>query len=490
LDTLPAFLGRFHPLWVHLPIGILALLGILEASSLASRLPRLGWLPRLPPGLRTLVLAIGAAAAVVAALLGRMLAGTGGYDPAAVSGHQALGYAAAGAAVAALAVHRVRLLYGPVLLVSLGLLAAAGHAGGRITHGSGYLTARMPAGLAQLLGVAPPAAAVPVDFAHARLFADAVAPVLRGRCVSCHGAEKQNGGLRLDSWEALQKGGKHGPVLNGSDPAKGSLLERIDLPLEEKGHMPPRGRPPLSDDDLAVLEWWAGSGYPPDSRLTALDPPAAVASALAARLGGPAEMPPPDRAATLAQAGRLEARLGIRVRPMSPDAPWIDVSAKATGQPFGDAELAQLAPLAPAVQWLDLGGTSVSDAGMGTVSRMTNLVRLHLDLTRVTDEGLRRLGALRHLEYLNLRGTAVTDQGLQALRSLPRLRSLYVWQTAVSEPAVRALGQALVDRRKIDRWRAERDELGRLIDAERFDGNTGESLLPAPESPPVPDPKK
>jgi hypothetical protein len=42
--------------------------------------------------------------------------------------------------------------------------------------------------------------------------------------------------------------------------------------------------------------------------------------------------------------------------------------------------------------------------------------------------------------------------------------------------AVQALGESLTDKRKISRWKADEADLERRIDAERFDGNTGESL--------------
>ncbi len=498
MDTLPAFIGRFHPVWVHLPIGILLLLGVLELAGLASRLGALPSLPTLPPRLRTLILALGALSAAAAALMGRMLASTGDYDPAAVARHQSLGYWAAGAALAALLASRSRRLYAPVLAAALLLLVLAGHAGGEITHGGGFLTARMPPALAGLFGiaVAPPVQKpAAMTFAEARVFPDAVEPILRERCVGCHGPEKQNGGLRLDSWDLVAKGGKHGPVLSAPE---GTLLKRIDLPSEEKEHMPPRGKPQLSDDDLAVLEWWAAGAVPPARALAGLELPAAIDEILRQRLGGAAPAAPPSRAATLALAARISARTGVLVRSVSPDGPWIDVSARQAGRAFGDDELGALAPVASAVQWLDLGGTSVTDKGLAAVANMGNLERLHLDGTRVSDPGLSSVGDLRKLTYLNLMGTAVTDQGIAALRGLPRLRSLYVWQTAVTPAAVRSLGEALVDTRKIARWRSERDALGRAIDAERFHGDTGDTLRPVPEpaapdkaSPktPVPSPK-
>jgi mono/diheme cytochrome c family protein len=348
----------------------------------------------------------------------------------------------------------------------------------------------MPRAIGRLLGIAPPPVkAPPPDFEHARAFADVVQPILQERCISCHGTAKNNGGLRLDSWEMLAKGGKHGAVVKAGDLAASPLIRRVDLPVEEKEHMPPRGKPQLADDDLTVLEWWVGASVPRDALIASLDLPPSVEAILDTRLGGGSLGAPPERAATLALATPIADRLGIIIRPMSPDGPWLDVNARGAGRAFGDAELAQLAPIAPAIEWLDLGGTSVTDAGLPALDPMRRLQRLHLDQLGVTDGGLAALGHLKQLGYLNLRGTAVTDKGLPALRSLPRLRALYVWQTAVTPEAVKALGDALVDKRRLARWKEDEADLERRIQEDHFEGNTGESLRPPDGAPPSPDPK-
>ncbi|HXQ81930.1 MAG TPA: hypothetical protein VN775_11490, partial [Opitutaceae bacterium] len=74
MDDLGSFLGHFHPVWVHLPIGILVLLGLLELAGLASRSPRFSWLPAITARQRTLILGIGAAAALLGVILGLLLA--------------------------------------------------------------------------------------------------------------------------------------------------------------------------------------------------------------------------------------------------------------------------------------------------------------------------------------------------------------------------------------------------------------------------------
>jgi uncharacterized membrane protein len=491
VHDLAPFLGPFHPVWVHLPVGILILLGLLELVGLASRARSLAWLPALGERQRTLILVVAAATSVLAAFLGWLLAHGGGYDAALVGRHQTLGIAAAAATVLVLALHRVRWLYPPLLAATLVLLTLAAHAGGKLTHGSDYLTAHIPGRVARMLGIAPPPPkAPPPDLEHARAFADVVQPIFEERCISCHGAAKNSGGLRLDSWELMALGGKHGVVVKPGDGAGSALIRRVDLPVEEKEHMPPRGKPQLGDDDLTLLEWWVGTSAPREAIVGSMELPPSVAAILETRLGGGSLGAPPDRAATLALAAPIADRLGIIVRPMSPDGPWLDVNARLAGRAFGDAELAQLAPIAPAIEWLDVGNTSVTDVGLSALDPMRRLQRLHLDQLGVSDAGLAKLGHLRQLEYLNLRGTAVTDKGLPALRGLPRLRALYVWQTAVTPEAVKALGEALVDKRRLARWRQDEADLERRIQDDRFEGNTGESLRPPVGAPPSPDAPK
>ena len=44
------------------------------------------------------------------------------------------------------------------------------------------------------------------------------------------------------------------------DPASSELLKRVHLPEEDKEHMPPKGKTPLTDDETAVLAWWIEAG--------------------------------------------------------------------------------------------------------------------------------------------------------------------------------------------------------------------------------------
>ena len=77
------------------------------------------------------------------------------------------------------------------------------------------------------------------------------------------------------------------------------------------------------------------------------------------------------------------------------------------------------------------------------------------------------------MESLNLHTTAVTDAGISTLVALPKLRRLYVWQTAVTRDATAALAEALENRRKLTRYRAELRALEDQIAAETFEPDFG-----------------
>ncbi|NBV22932.1 MAG: DUF1553 domain-containing protein [Proteobacteria bacterium] len=88
----------------------------------------------------------------------------------------------------------------------------------------------------------------------------AVKPVLAARCYSCHGALKQNNGLRLDTAELIRKGGKHGPAVVAGQPDASLLLKKVTAhSLDER--MPPEGEP-LKPEQITVLRAWIAAGAP------------------------------------------------------------------------------------------------------------------------------------------------------------------------------------------------------------------------------------
>src|SRR5262245_43990613 len=83
------------------------------------------------------------------------------------------------------------------------------------------------------------------------LYFQHVRPLLRTKCMQCHGPDEQEGKLRLDSREAILIGGKHGAAVKPGDAAS-LLLKSIRHEGEIK--MPPKER--LADDAVQKIEAW------------------------------------------------------------------------------------------------------------------------------------------------------------------------------------------------------------------------------------------
>lgn len=88
-------------------------------------------------------------------------------------------------------------------------------------------------------------------------FVGEVLPLLEAKCVSCHGPEKQEGNLRLDSWAAAKAGGDRGTAIVAGDIEKSLLLQAISF-RDPDFQMPPRQK--LSGAEIAMLTEWVKAG--------------------------------------------------------------------------------------------------------------------------------------------------------------------------------------------------------------------------------------
>ena len=94
-------------------------------------------------------------------------------------------------------------------------------------------------------------------------FEKVVRPILVEHCVRCHGADKQKGGLRLDTKSGAMKGGEGGPAVVPGKADASPLVHSV-----REGEMPPTGKIP--EAQIAVLAKWVQDGaYWPDDKTTA-----------------------------------------------------------------------------------------------------------------------------------------------------------------------------------------------------------------------------
>jgi hypothetical protein len=112
---------------------------------------------------------------------------------------------------------------------------------------------------AMLLLVAPAAADEPVDFKHD------IQPLLARHCYECHGAVKQEAGLRLDLREPAFKGGDVGHSIVAGKSSESVLLQALSGASEAVSQMP-LDREPLAAEQIELVRRWIdeGANWPAD----------------------------------------------------------------------------------------------------------------------------------------------------------------------------------------------------------------------------------
>ena len=429
------FIGRFHPLLVHLPIGILLLAILFSGLGRWERFRHL----------RDVVgftLLMGTLAAIFSCVTGYLLSLSGEYDFVLLNQHRNLGIAVAGWGVLMLLLNKTTwgkkwgLLFN---LILLGLVGGAGHLGGSLTHGGDYLTQALPEPYRNWLGLPP--LALPKgkidNIPEANVYAAVVAPLLQEKCISCHGSSKQKGKLRLDAPEFIDKGGKNGAIVIAGKVADSELMNRLLLPKSDEHHMPPKEKNQLSEAEIKLLHWWIESGAQYDKKVKELPQSAEIQPLLAALQNGSAEAavtpsiwPEVKVGVPDAKAVQALSAAGAVVLPLGQDNNLLSVNFINVPK-AGAKELALLTPLAQQIVSLRLSGTAVGDKELNALVELPHLTKLFLDGSKISDAGLQKLQSAKYLNYLNLVNTKVSKAGLMHLKNIKSLREVYVFQTGI-----------------------------------------------------------
>lgn len=454
------FLGRFHPLIVHLPIGFLLLAVILFALSFFKKYAFL--LKALP-----IILLLGAVSSVAAALLGWLLSFEGGYQESTLQWHQWMGVSVAVIASASWVwISKIKLKksrkkedipwqsqedvnqrviankrnVGLVMGLLLVLISITGHLGGNLTHGDQYLFTHAPSFI-QTLFIAEEnnlmnQSTFPADPDSIQLYAHLIQPVLNKKCASCHNENKLKGGLLLTTQEGLLKGGENGVVLENGSPQNSELFKRVCLDPTSKKFMPPKGAP-MSYTEIALLNYWISSGMSFELTITNESIPEEIKNLIEQTYSLSTSKKSFIETEKIAAApGELLESLsqqGYMIKTLAADNNFLEVVAKDS---LTLEKIEALLKIKEQITWLDLGNTGLQDQWISTLNQFTNLTRLELDNNAITDSGITQLGNLEHLESVNLHATQISDTGLKILAKHHTIKRIYAWQTKVTQPTV------------------------------------------------------
>ncbi|WP_290792117.1 DUF2231 domain-containing protein [Flavihumibacter sp. UBA7668] len=429
---LSLFIGRFHPLFVHLPIGLLSFALVLHLvqwkrpSELLQEVVSLLWL-------------LAALSGGLSVLTGLLLSQGGDYENQTLSNHKLGGIAVAVLSLLIYISYRLKIrnrrfdfsMLRFILIVSaVGCMLMTGHWGGSLTHGSSYLTEYAPFGKIDSLTTGTVGKTYIRELDSAYLFEDAVVPILQAKCVSCHNQEKKKGDYLLGTHAEILAGGKTSPGVVPGNLATSELYRRISLPQDHKEFMPTDGKTPLTEEQKAILEWWIETGAHQQQKISALAPGVKIKDRLISFFQLDREAVEGYEAAPAnPTALRLVLEKGFQVNLLTKTSNLLEVKFNGNGNEHPD--LSVLQGINEQLVWLQLENCQLKDEQLNQLGSLTNLYKLNLNRNPITDQGLKPLTGLQKLEYLNLYGTKLTNDAIPLLTQLPLLKKLYLWDTNV-----------------------------------------------------------
>jgi uncharacterized membrane protein len=430
------FFGRFHPLFVHLPIGILVFALIFQIY--------LKWKPNdALHAVLPIVWGLAALSAVLSALSGYILSLGGGYSEEILSLHKIGGITLSILSICCfiLSFYRMpwlasyRNITQKIVLSSIAvILLLTGHWGGTLTHGNDYLMEFSPFVVTDSSSTVEHVSRIS-SLDSADIFKDAVQPIFQSKCVSCHNVEKKKGGLLLTSYEEMLAGGKTKAGIIPGNTATSEIFRRITLPTNHKEFMPADGKKPLTENQVAILEWWIDQGAQRNMMISSMKPNKHIQDLFSDffQLGRDAILSYVAKPASSEALSNL-LKAGFQVHAISESNNLLEV--KYTGPSTEKLNLSLLESIREQLVWLQLINCGVTDEDLKIIGGLSNLYKLNLNRNKLTAGGLNELIRLPKVEYLNLYGTSVTDSSINQLVTLPKLKKLYVWESRVDSLGV------------------------------------------------------
>ncbi len=414
-------IGRMHPLVLHFPLVVLMLYGLWVIFVEKPESTR--WNAELA---NTLLL-IGTLTAAVAAFSGFILSREEGYEADALFWHKWLGIAISLMSI---------LWYGfqryldpwklPSKLIAAGfllLLFIGGHLGGNLTHGDDFL-------ISPLADQSKDDAAK-VSMEEAKVYKDLILPVLNQKCLSCHNEEKAKGGLQIQTEALFAKGGKNGILWDTTKADLGLLLKRVHLSLDDKKHMPPRGKIQLTDEEVVLLATWIKAGSKFDQMVSSLSSQSPVYVYAQNTLGGGRTEEQYDFSeADGDEVAKLNTTYRL-IKPLSSESPALFVNFYNRAN-FKSEDIDALLPLKGQIISIDLSKMPVKDGDLKTLGQFSELRKLILNFSDITGASLGELKKLTKLRELSLSGTAVKLAHVKALEAIPSLKQVFVWSTGLT----------------------------------------------------------
>jgi uncharacterized membrane protein len=445
--TIPLWMqpiGRMHPIMLHFPIALMLLALLLEFFRFR---PEFQSQPFFQNFSRYLLL-FSILTGLLAAIMGLFLSQEEGYSGQMLDWHKWSGAGMVFLASLIYAFRDYKWYREKVSKVAIGIttlsIILAGHFGATLTHGENFILEPVLAAQVKM-----------VPFEEAQVFNHLILPVLENKCNSCHNSSKAKGELIMTSIKTLLKGGENGVIFVGGKPEESSLLNRIHLPEEDDDHMPPSGKPQLTEGEKVLLVQWIQSNLEPETMLVSL-PESDELRVIAMEFFDSQSSEPVFDFSAANPKTIQELNTSYRaVIPFAKDSPALDVVFFSAAN-FSPAALEELVQVSEQVVALNLNKMPVTDQEMKSILRFDNLVRLNLNFTGITGKGLAELVKLKNVRQLSISGTKVDFASIsEAAKNFEKLQTVTVWNTSVTKSELETLREEF----KNITWEVGREDL-------------------------------
>ncbi|WP_139957331.1 c-type cytochrome domain-containing protein [Flavicella sediminum] len=416
-------LGRMHPLILHFPVAFIALLFVLN---LFKKQLDVASFEKINLFLLFLTSLSTTAATIMGLLLSLEETST---DLMAL--HKWIGVSISFMVYSLVLFYQYKTYFKTVLLFSFTSVIFAGHYGAGLTHGTNFITEPLMAN------------STPVETENGAIYKVFIQPILDKKCTSCHNDQKLKGNLNLSSLEAISEGGKNGPLWIAHQPEKSNFIKRIQLPLEHKKHMSPKGKPQLTANEIELLKTWIQQGINDTISYNHLKEGDSLKTIISKKWLQKKTTKKIYPFSFADQEIIDELNSPFRsIKQKSPTSPGIDVAIYGRST-FQTNSLTELSKIKEQIVSLNLSKLPIYKEELAFVSGLKNLEKLQLNGTDIKTNDLEVLTACTELNSLSLSNTQVDFSLLSTLEKLPKLRQLYVWNTAMNSDEIALLQKKL-----------------------------------------------
>lgn len=401
-----SFIGRVHPLVLHIPIGLTV--ALLLFNSIRPKVEKQSF-----DFILDFLLLVLAFTSVLSAFAGLVLSFENGYDAETLKNHK---YTGIGFSLLVYLIYEFRnrvfsskITTNFTLVFTVAAVAVVGHLGGNITHGEDFLFGQKVAKVPETT------------------FDKFVYPILDQKCKNCHNDQKSKGQLNMTTIEKIKKGGKNGQLWVGNDTLNSHILKRAYLDLEDKKHMPPKGKPQLTSQELLILKKWIQEGAKYDQKLSELKP-----SSFFFNLASNREVKVVTKVYNFSPASEstiIELNTPFcTIKPIANGSPAIKVNFYVSSK-YDPKTLSSLSKIGKQIVSLNLSKMPVKDESFTEISKFNNLEYLNLNQTNINGKGIEKLKSCKNLEVLAVANTKISFENLQKIMDMPSLKEVYLWET-------------------------------------------------------------